>query len=679
MPMPNDRETVVGRRSPVAQRLLAVAAVLVIVGGLRLGQDLFVPLALALLFSFLLAPLADRLERFHLGRVWAVLLVVALAFCVAVGIGWVVMQQAFDLAGKMPEYRDEMRRKRETLFNSRGMNSMKTQFAAMQAELSEVAPTTATTPTEAAQGESLLTKMEARATVGRRTPRESRTAAENAEAAKPQPTPLPVRVVEPPPDPLRLARLALGPLLAPLGTLAVITVLVIFILLRREDLRDRLIRLGGEHRLHQTTQAIDDVSRRLSRYLLMQLTINASYGIPVVLVLSLIGLPNALLWGVLCMLLRFIPYVGPWVAAAMPTLLSLAVFDGWGHFMIVVGMFVTLEVISNNILEPVLYSQSTGASTVALLVAATFWTWLWGGIGLVLSTPLTVCLVTLGKYVPQLSVFNILLGDDPVLTPPIRIYQRVLADNRQEVKRLLVRESEERGLPAACETLLYPALELAERDFSAGLLEPDRLERVHTLLLAVFDETAQTHAPKLATEFAAPSDTNGAGRNSGKADEDEAAPQAVTLDWPVHLAALQHARIRCVAARSAGDHAAGAMLIRLLQEVHFQADLEPLETLTGELPERLAADGINMVIVSGIYPFAASHVRFLCKRLRSAMPQMRLLVVLWGAGDAATARELIGEDCGDRAATGLLAALEQVQGQAVDLSIQPESAAVVPH
>ena len=285
-----------------------------------------------------------------------------------------------------------------------------------------------------------------------------------------------MQVVGWPYQPLELVREALGSLLSPLLTAGIVVIFAIFILLQREDLRDRLISLAGEERMDVTTQALDDTAQRISRYLLMQATVNVSMGLLVALGLWLIGLPNALLWGLLAGTLRFIPYVGIWIAAAMPILLSLAIFPhGWLAPLAVLALFAGLEILVANVVEPLLYGGSTGISPLAVLVAAIFWAWLWGPLGLLLSTPLTVCLVVLGKYVPALSFLNVLLGDEPVLDPSSRFYQRLLAADQEEAEDLAEDRLESSPLVKIYDEILVPALRLAELDHHRGRLDNGRL------------------------------------------------------------------------------------------------------------------------------------------------------------------------------------------------------------
>lgn len=241
---------------------------------------------------------------------------------------------------------------------------------------------------------------------------------------------------EEPPSTFELLRDYVSPALIPLARLGLAVVLVIFFLLQREDLRDRLIRLMSRDRLDVTTRALNDAGDRIGRYLRTQLLINTCYGVPIAIGLAIIGLPGALLWGLLGMLLRFIPYVGPWLAASMPILLSLAVFDGWLWPLAVIALFVGLELFTNMVMEPWLYGASTGLSPVAVLLAVIFWSSLWGGVGLLLAIPLTVCLVVAGRHLPQFEFFTILLGKEPALSATERFYQRLLTGDHQGAMEL---------------------------------------------------------------------------------------------------------------------------------------------------------------------------------------------------------------------------------------------------
>ena len=382
--------------------MLTLASIAVVVAALYLAKGVLVPLTLAVLLSFLLSPVCDWLERRRLGRIPAVL-VTAHPGLHRAGDRGLDGSRSDDRFGpqdpRIPgQYRGEAqlgervcRRRAEQGHANRAGNGP----------------------------ESLAIR------TGRIEPRGTNE------------LPFSVRVLSSPASPLQVFGGMFGTLLEVLGTTGIVIVLVVFFLVRREDLRDRFIHLVGKGHVTVTTQMLEDAGARVSRYLSMLFLINVTFGISVGIGLYLIGVPNAVLWGILAAALRFIPYIGPWIAAAMPIGLSMAISPGWGAPLLTVGLFVVLELFSNNVLEPWLYGKNTGVSAVAVLVAAVFWMWLWGPVGLLLATPLTVCLLVVGKHVPQLSFLDILLGNEPVFEPKKRIYQRLVAGDQEEAAELL--------------------------------------------------------------------------------------------------------------------------------------------------------------------------------------------------------------------------------------------------
>ena len=351
-----------------------MAVIVVVVGALYLGRDILIPLALSILLSFMLAPVVVRMRRLGLGRIPAVLAVVVLLFVALLGLGAIVGSQIVHLADHMPTYEWNLRAKIRDLRIAIPSGGVVERTSEMLRDL------------------------------GKELNKAPGPAGKDAEsAAEPEaPKPVPVQVQEPQ-APLQTLREVGGPLVAPIATAGLVVVFVIFMLLQREDLRDRMIRLLAASDVARATEAMDDAAKRISRYLLMQLVINVLYGIPVGVGLYFLGVPNPALWGLLATVLRFVPYVGPVIAALFPIALSFAVAPGWTLLLLTIALFVTLELFSNNVLEPWLYGSSTGLSPVAVLVAAVFWTTLWGPVGLLLSTPLTVCLVVLGRHVPRLG------------------------------------------------------------------------------------------------------------------------------------------------------------------------------------------------------------------------------------------------------------------------------------
>jgi predicted PurR-regulated permease PerM len=379
-----------------------------IIATLYFARDVLIPLALAALLTFLLAPLVTRLERW-LGRIGAVLLVVTLILAATGAAGWVLTRQLVDLATKLPDYKENIQTKLRSFKVPTG--GVFTKFSETLEELKKDLPG-ATAPD--------ITQV----------PGKPETAVLTEPSVNPT---VPVQVIETSKANLfQLVQIIIAPLLGPLGTAALVLLLVIFMLLKREDLRSRLIRLIGQGRISATTRALDDAGARVTRYLLMQLVVNVTYGIPVAIGLYFIGVPNAVLWGACATVLRFIPYVGPWIGAAIPIALSLAVSPGWIMPLLTIGLFVVLELLSNNVMEPWLYGSSTGVSPIALIFAAVCWTWLWGPVGLVLATPMTVCLVVMGRHIPRLSFLSVVLSDEEALTPAEECYSRLLTVGEQD-------------------------------------------------------------------------------------------------------------------------------------------------------------------------------------------------------------------------------------------------------
>ena len=425
-----------------------------VIAALYFARDLLIPLALAGLLTFLLAPLVTRLERW-IGRIAAVLLVVATIFSLTGVAGWVLTRQLVDLATRLPDYKINIETK---------IRSFQLPSGGPFKRLSETV----------AELKKDLHGSDA-PTVSQATGKPGSAVAVPASAAPAQQ----VQVVETSrANPLQLLQVILSPLLGPLGTAGLVILLVIFMLLKREDLRSRLIRLIGQGRISATTRAMEDAGQRVSRYLLMQFLVNVTFGIAAAVGLFFIGMPNAILWGALATVLRFIPYIGPWIAAAFPIILSLAVSPTWMMPLLTLGIFVSLELICSNVVEPWLYGSSTGVSSIALIVAAVFWTWLWGPIGLLLSTPLTVCLVVIGRHVPRLAFFSILLSDEQALTPAEECYHRLLAVGLNEASEVADTYVKENSLTALYDSVLIPVITAVETDHQRAALDSEQRDSV---------------------------------------------------------------------------------------------------------------------------------------------------------------------------------------------------------
>lgn len=599
------------------QTLATITVIAATIAALYFGRDILIPIALAVLLSFALAPLVNRLRRLGLPRVPAVLAVVLLAFLAIGAFGVLVGSQLGQLAQNLPQYQQTIRAKIRSFQASSPGGGILERASSMLQELGE--------EIKEAQEQSAPAAEPGRVTIERATDE-----------------PITVRVEEPPPTPFEVIENIALPLLAPIGTAGIVVVFVIFILLEREDLRDRLIRLVSGGNLHQTTEAMNEAAKRVSRYLLMQLVVNASYGIPIGVGLWLIGVPNALLWGILATVLRFVPYVGPFIAALFPIALSVAVDPGWSMLMWTIALFLALELFSNNVVEPWLYGSSTGMSTVAILIAAVFWTTLWGPVGLLLSTPLTVCLAVVGRYVPQLAFLDVMLGSEPVLAPSERLYQRMLAGDPEEGEDIAEEILKERPLIAFYDEVALPALRLAEADRAARVLTGEQRTLVAESFLKVVSELADHEDD--------PADAAG-GEEAG------ARPRAGAWSTGKPVA--------CIAGRSVLDRAPAAMLAQLLERRGIGARVLPADALSGERIAALDLAGVELVCLSYLSTAGVAHARHACRRLRRRAPEVPIMVGLWsGQLDEAKSADGASGLQADLVAGSLARAVERIEALA---------------
>lgn len=411
-----------------------------------------------------------------------------------------------------------------------------------------------------------------------------------------------VQIVEPPPNAMQVMRGVFGPLIAPAGTAAIVVVFVIFMLLQREDLRDRLVRLLGARQMHTTVLALDDAAQRVSRYLLWQTLINSIQGALVTVGLYFIGVPDPALWGALTVVLRFIPYLGPLLAAIGPIALSIAFFDDWSAPLMTVALIATLELLSNNLLEPWLYGSSVGVSSFALIVATVFWAWLWGTAGVFLATPLTVCLVVMGKYIPPFEFMRVMLTDRPVLTPQERFYQRLLADDPEEAQEVIEETRREQTLLEVCDAIVFPALQLIEQDYDRGAIDEVKRRALVELIGEFVDELREADEPK---------------REAGS----EAPVTARQVDF----------KVLCLPAADHADEVAAELFVELVEVQGIEASAASISALKSEMLDRVEEAQPNMVCISATPPAAVIHARYLCKKLHARFPRIPIVVALWDA------------------------------------------------
>jgi predicted PurR-regulated permease PerM len=551
-----------------------IATTALVIAILRFAEDVLQPVAFAILLSFLLSPLVVRLTRWGLPRAVAIILTVAVAFSVIGGVGWIVTSQAFSLFRQLPNYEQNIQRKIAALKQPHAPAAMSRMAGMIENLRKEIqAPDPNTKPIADAR----------------------------APAEVPKPVPVEIHPAEP--TPLQVASDVASPVLRRLGVAGIVIVFVVAILFQREDLRDRFIRLVSAGKLNIATQAIDDAATRVSRYLGMQLIVNATYGIPIGVGLYFVGIPNALLWGLVATLLRFIPFVGPWIAATFPLALALAVDPGWTKFFYTAAIFVVMELISNNVIEIVLYGASTGISNFALLVAAVFWTWLWGWPGLVLSTPLTVCLLVLGNHVPGFKFLSMALGSEPVLDPPAQFYQRMLSMESEDMIELANKFIADRSVEAFYDDVFVPALLLSEADRHNGALPAERQDFIFQSSRDLIEElerqeeTARLVAAGSTSPFEAPR------------------PEA-----PLVLA---------VPARDDADEIVAQMLCHLLRRRGVAAAVTSRRAEAEEVAQNIRQHAVKAVAISALPPSAIAGARQMWRRLAMRCPDVPFVVGIW--------------------------------------------------
>jgi predicted PurR-regulated permease PerM len=600
---------------PVASGAPALQVGVVVIAALYFAREVLIPITLAILLSFLLAPVVEVLGRMRLGRVPAVLLAVIMAVGLMTGFGGVIGSQFAQLAGNIPQYSITIEQKIDT---ARAYT-----IGPLDRFVASLGHKAAPSPLP----------------VGVRPP-----VASNPVGATPQAAP--AVVAAPVDSPLALAERYLSPALLPLATMGIVFVVTIFILLQREDLRDRLIRLFGATDLHRTTSALDDGARRLSKYFLTQLGINATFGLVIGVGLYLIGVPNPVLWGMLSGLLRFVPYIGSFIAAGLPITLAAAVDPGWGMAIWTAALFIVIELLVGQAVEPMMYGRSTGLSPLAVVVAAIFWSWLWGPIGLILSMPLTLCLVVLGRHVERLEFLEVLLGDRPALTPVESFYQRILAGDADEAQDHAERLLKERSLSSYYDEVALRGLQLAAEDAQRGVLHPEQLERVKNTIKELVSELDANDDREPASEI---SDEAIAPQHDVPDLPKVPAPEGAAPEHEGLLPGGRAAEVLCLAGRGPLDEAASAMLAQLIGKHGLRARTAQHEASSREAMDSLDVSDVTMICISYLdISGAPSHLRYLIRRLRRKLPHAPILVGLWPAEDEILKEErvrgIIGAD-----------------------------------
>jgi predicted PurR-regulated permease PerM len=556
------------------------------------AQSVLIPVALSFLLTFLLTPVVDWLERMRLGKVTSVILAVGLAFSLLAVMGWMITSQLTTLASELPKYEANIKKK---IADVRQMGKGGT-IEKVQKSVEEIKEEINKPDVEKSQTSP------------------SEVVVRGKEATTFWPVPI-----------------AAGPLVERLASAGLAVVLVIFMLYERADLRNRLIRLIGYGRLTVTTKALEEAATRISRYLLAQSVINASYGIAVGVGLFLIGLPYAALWGLLAAFLRFIPYVGPWLAALLPSALALAAIEGWLWPVMVIALFLVLELFTNTVLEPLLYSDSAGVSQVALLIAIAFWTWLWGPIGLLMATPLTVCLVVLGKYVPHMEFISILMSDEPVAETDIVFYQRLLAGDQDEAAAIVSEYLKSHPPEQVYDDVLLRALNYAKLDRERGGLT----EQEQQSIVSMTRHIVEMFAPN-------------AQMVQGNGSEGE-------------QLSMHKIQILACPADDSADEVAAVMLRQALHAARFELEIMPEEKLASEVIDAAAEKNPGLVCIAALAPGGLAQARYLCKRLRNRFPDLKIVVGRWGLwGETDDAQRSLLAGGADRVATSLLQARDEI-------------------
>lgn len=589
----------------------AIIAALVI-AGLYVGREIFVPIALAILLSFVLAPPVEFLERWRAPRVAAVAVVVLTAFLAIFALGSLIASQVTQLAEKLPTYQQTMQTKISTLRSATTVGPLERAASVLQSLGKE------------------LNKPESKP--------EDRAEPSLAPASEQQTRPIPVEVRSPPPTALESVSSLIAPLLHPLATVGVVIIFVVFVLFQREDLRDRLIKLAGANDLQAATSAIDDAASRLSRLFLSQLGLNAAFGLVIALGLSIIGVPSAILWGILAGIMRFVPYIGAFVAAFFPLTLAIAVDPGWSMLAWTAALILIAEMLVGHAIEPMLFSRSSGLSPFAVVVSATFWTALWGPIGLVLATPLTVCLVVLGRHVERLKFFDILLGDRPALSPPEIFYQRMLADDPGEAVEKAEEYLKERTLSEYYEEVALKGLKLAYNDAKRDRLPAARLADIRDNVVELIDDLADED------DDSRDGDTNDA---EAEAAIDASVPmpelpflikEGLPPGWQAEHPVL------CVAERSDLDEAAALILAQILSKHGLGARVAKKEDVSSAGIFRLDSEGVALVCVSALDDGSPAHTRHVVRKLRRKIPRAKILVCHWMSENTETTKDAVKAD-----------------------------------
>jgi predicted PurR-regulated permease PerM len=588
------------RRSALASDLSTIAASIRFIAGigaiaiLYLGRDVLVPLAVAVLLTFILAPPVRLLRRWRLGRMPSIIIVALIAFLAIFGLGTILGEQVSHLAAALPKYQETISKKIDRIRGATAGTGTLGEASHVLRDLGRELNTTQ--PNQLLPGTA-------------------------------EQKPVPVEVYQPEPAPLQVIRRIMSPLVDPLMTTGIIVVFVIFFLAKREDLRDRLIGLAGSADLQRTTAALDDAGGRLSRYLLAQTALNTTFGIVIGGGLALIGIPNPVLWGILAGVLRFVPYIGAFIAAAFPLALAVAVDPGWSMVIVTAALFLLVDGILGQVVEPMLYAHRTGVSPVAVIVAAMFWTWLWGPIGLLLSTPLTVCLSVLGRHVDRLRFLDVILGSRPPLTAEQSFYHRTLSGNSDEAFEQAEDMLKTMSLSTYYDKVALEGLRLAELDARHGRLDHVRVQKVRAAVEGLVTDLSDF-------DDVTPPASMTSGRESAQATEEQK-----TQSWELPVLRQEELvgewastrPILCIPGPSPLDEAATVILAQILEKHGIGVQIKKQHAVLSTNEFQPGGEGVALVCVSYLdVGDASARIRAAIRRVRRQLPRATVLAGLWG-------------------------------------------------
>ena len=647
------------------EQLTTLFLVAFVVAMLYIGREIFIPIAIAILVSFVLSPPILLLRRWGLGRVPSVLTVVFTALVIAFSVSAVLTRQVSELAVDLPLYQATINAKLDDLRDAAADNALFAKVSAALSNLGKINPYRPGPSSAPAPSDRRMSRL----TEGREEQR-----------------PVPVEVYQPAPGPFAIVQTIAGTALSPLETTFIVVVFIIFILLQREDLRNRFIRLVGSSDLQRTTLALNDAAGRLSRFFMIQTLVNASFGVIISVGLYFIGVPSPILWGIVAFLLRFVPYIGPFIAAGFPVVLATAIDPGWGIALETLALFLIVEPIIGEGVEPWLYGRNTGLSPIAVVISATFWTWLWGIVGLVLSIPITVCLVVLGRHVERLAFLDVIFGDAPPLTPVENFYQRMLAGDASEVVDQAEQFLKTNSLIDYYDEVALPALLMAQVDLRRGVLDEPRQRRIKETIDEVIEDLSdhvdQPPAEAPAPEPSASEDSREASLPTFVPSLDPSLDPSLTpnpgaiVEAP--LPGLSHPGltpsqesvkpILCLAGRSFLDEAAAELFAQILEKHGMGAKVGPAGALTAGRISSLASEGVRLVCLSYFdADLSTAGARFAVRRLRRRLEgEVQILAGFWQS-DPGQAKELCAATKADFCATRFDEALTFCLHEAVEL------------